>query len=43
MKYLVKYIISSDITLEYNMDRRDPKSISFKRYKIKFKAGYPTG
>ena len=43
MRYPVKYIISSDIILEYNMGRRDSKFISFKRYKIKFKTGYPTG
>ena len=43
MEYPVKYIISSDIILGYNMGRRDPNSISFKRYEIKFKTGYPTG
>ena len=42
MGYPVRYIISSDIVLEYNMDRRDPNFISFKRYEIKFKTGYPT-
>ena len=43
MEYLVEYIISSDMILRYSMGRRDPKSISFKRYEIKFKTGYPTG
>ena len=43
MGYPVGYIIPSDMVLRYNMDRRDPNSISFKRYEIKFKTGYPTG
>ena len=43
MEYPVGYIISSDIVLGYSMDRRDPNSISFKRYEIKFKTGYFTG
>ena len=43
MKYPVEYSILSDIVLEYNMDKRDPNSISFERYKIKFKTGYSTG
>ena len=42
MEYPVRYIILSDIVLEYNMDRRDSKFISFKRYKIKLKTEYPT-
>ena len=42
MKYPIKYTISSDIVLKYNMGRRDPKFISFKRYKIKFKTEYST-
>ena len=42
MKYLVGYTISSDITLGYNIGRRDSKFISFKRYEIKFKTGYST-
>ena len=42
MKYPVGYIILSDMILGYNMDRRDSKFISFKRYRIKFKTGYPT-
>ena len=43
MGYPVGYTISSGMVLGYNMDRRDPDSISFKRYKIKFKMGYSTG
>ena len=43
MGYPVGYTISSNIILGYNMDRRDPNSISFKRYEIKFKTGYPMG
>ena len=43
MEYPVGYTISSDMILGYNMDRRDPKPISFKRYRIKFETGYPTG
>ena len=43
MKNPVGYIISSDIVLGYDMGRRDPKSISFERYGIKSKTGYPTG
>ena len=43
MKYLVKYTILSNIVLEYSMDRRDSKFISFKRYEMKFKTGYFTG
>ena len=43
MKYLVEYTISSGIILEYNINRRDSKFISFKRYRIKFKIEYPTG
>ena len=43
MGYPVRYIISSNIVLRYNMDRRDPSLISFKRYEIKFKTGYFTG
>ena len=42
MEYPVEYTISSDIILEYNMNRRDPNFISFKRYGIKFKTGYST-
>ena len=42
MGYRVGYIILSDIILEYDMGRRDPKHISFKRYGIKFKTEYPT-
>ena len=43
MEYPVEYIILSDIVLGYDMGRRDPKPISFKRYRIKFKMEYPTG
>ena len=43
MEYPVGYIILSDIILRYDMNRRDSKFISFKRYKIKFKTGYFTG
>ena len=43
MGYPVGYIISSDMVLGYNMNRRDPNFISFKRYGIKFKTRYPTG
>ena len=43
MGYPVGYIISSGIILGYNIGRRDPDSISFKRYRIKFKTGYSTG
>ena len=43
MRYPVEYIILSDIILGYNMDRRDSKFISFKRYEIKFKTKYSTG
>ena len=43
MEYPVGYTISSDIILEYSMDRRDPNFISFKRYEIKFKTEYSTG
>ena len=39
MGYTVGYTISSDIILEYSIDRRDPKPISFKRYGIKFETG----
>ena len=39
MEYPVEYTISSDIILRYNMNRRDPNSISFKRYGIKFETG----
>ena len=42
MEYPVEYIILSGIVLEYSMGRRNSNSISFKRYKIKFKTGYPT-
>ena len=40
MKYPVEYTISSDMVLEYSIDRRDPDFISFKRYEIKFKTIY---
>ena len=43
MGYPVGYIILSGIILKYGMGRRDPDSISFKRYGIKFKTEYPTG
>ena len=43
MKYPVEYIISSNIILGYDMGRRDPHSISFERYEIKFKTEYFTG
>ena len=43
MGYPVGYTIPSGIILRYNMSRRDPNPISFKRYGIKFKTGYPTG
>ena len=42
MRYSVEYTILSDIILGYNMNRRDSKLISFKRYQIKFKTGYTT-
>ena len=42
MGYSVGYIILSNIILGYDMDRRDPSFISFERYEIKFKTGYPT-
>ena len=41
MIYSIEYIILSDIVLEYNINRRDFKFISFRRYKIKFKTKYP--
>ena len=37
------YLILSGIVLGYGMGRREPDFISFKRYGIKFKTGYPTG
>ena len=43
MGYPVGYTIPSNIVLGYNIGRRDSKFISFKRYRIKFKTGYPTG
>ena len=43
MGYPVGYTIPSGMVLGYGMDRRDPKPISFERYGIKFKTGYPTG
>ena len=43
MEYPVEYTILYNIILGYNMNRRDPKLISFKRYEIKFKTGYFTG
>ena len=43
MGYPLGYTILSDIILRYNINKRNPKSISFKRYEIKFKTGYPTG
>ena len=43
MGYPVGYTIPSGIILGYSMDRRDSNFISFKRYEIKFKIGYPTG
>ena len=43
MEYPVGYTIPSDIILGYGMNRRDSKLISFERYGIKFKTGYPTG
>ena len=43
MEYPVGYSIPSDMVLEYDMGRRDPDSISFKRYETKFETGYPTG
>ena len=42
MRYPIEYIILSDIVLEYNIDRRNSKFISFKRCKIKFKTEYST-
>ena len=42
MGYPVGYSILSNMVLGYGMDRRDPDPISFKRYGIKFKTGYPT-
>ena len=43
MGYPVGYIISSGMVLGYGMGRRDSKPISFERYGIKLKTGYPTG
>ena len=43
MGYPVRYTISSGIVLGYSIGRRDPNSISFERYGIKFKTGYFTG
>ena len=43
MEYSVEYTILSDIILEYNINRRDSKFISFKRYEIKFRTKYSTG
>ena len=43
MEYPVEYIILSDMILGYDMDRTDSNPISFKRYRIKFETGYPTG
>ena len=43
MGYPVGYTILSNMVLGYSMNRRDPKSISFKRYEIKFETKYPTG
>ena len=43
MGYPVEYTIPSDMVLKYSIDRRDSKLISFKKYRIKFKTGYPTG
>ena len=43
MGYPVEYTISSGIILGYDMDRRDPKSISFERYRTKLKMEYSTG
>ena len=43
MGYPVGYTIPSGMILGYNIGRRDPKPISFKRYGTKFKTGYPTG
>ena len=43
MEYPVGYPIPSGIVLGYNINSRDPDSISFKRYEIKFKTGYSTG
>ena len=43
MGYSVGYIIPSGIILGYSINRRNPNLISFKRYEIKFKTGYPTG
>ena len=43
MEYPVEYPIPSGMILRYNIDRRDPNSISFKRYGIKFETEYPTG
>ena len=43
MGYPVGYIIPSGIVLGYDIGRRDPNPISFKRYEIKFETGYSTG
>ena len=42
MKYVIEYFISSDIILEYSINKRYSKSISFERYEIKFKTEYST-
>ena len=43
MGYPVGYSILSGMVLGYDIGRRDPDPISFKRYGTKFKTGYPTG
>ena len=43
MGYPVGYTIPSGIVLGYNINRRNPNFISFKRYEIKFKTRYLTG
>ena len=37
------FSIPSGMVLGYDMGRRDPKPISFKRYGTKLKTGYPMG
>ena len=43
MEYPIEYPIPSGMVLGYSIGRRDPDPISFKRYEIKFKTGYPMG
>ena len=42
MEYPVRYSILSGMVLRYNIGRRDPNPISFKRYETKFETRYST-